>query len=140
MSNPQTSGSDTAKSGTSPPTARPKREPATTATATAAPIVTDAVATPTDDRWKNIPNAPITLDDFMAKFCEPRSKENRKHRRLALLAASRNKTITLPPLAGAHKHGMPYRFLVHDLLTSWPDFLNEKVDLPPLASKNAPPN
>jgi len=143
-----------AKSDVPPLTARPKRGSTTTtpAATTTAVIATPTVATtataaaaaaptavatatavaPDNGRWPNIPNEPITLDDFMAKFCEPRSKENRKHRKQALLAAARNETVTLPPLAGTRKHGMPNRYLTHDLLAVWPNFLDEGVDLPPL--------
>ena len=68
----------------------------------------------------------------MDEICIPRSKELRVCRKNALLAATRNGTVKLPPLAGIHKPGMPYRFLAHDLLATWQGFLNEKVDLPPL--------
>ena len=127
---------DTSKSDTLPLTARPKHDPITVTTASTATATPAVAAAPDNDRWKNIPNDPITLDGFMAEFCEPRSKELRVCRKNALLAATRNGTVKLPPLAGIHKPGMPYRFLVHDLLVAWPGFLNEKVDLPPLATSS----
>lgn len=55
----------------------------------------------------------------MARFCEPISKENRMFRKRALLAAARHGTITLPPLAGARKHGQASKYLTHDLLAAW---------------------
>ncbi len=42
--------------------------------------------------WDHVPNKPIALDRFMVKYCEKRSKETRKYRRKALLAAARNST------------------------------------------------
>lgn len=87
---------------------------------------------PSDNRCKDVHNEPISLDDFMAKFCQARGKENRLCRKRALLAAARHGTVELPPLAGGHKHGMPNHYLVHDLLVTWQRFLDEGVDLPPL--------
>lgn len=82
--------------------------------------------------WAEIPNEPITLDDFMATFCEKREKTTRKYRRDALLAAARNGTIEMPAVAGSFKSGQSYEYLVHDLLKVWQGFLDENVDLPPL--------
>lgn len=80
--------------------------------------------------WADIPNEPITLDEFMAGFCDKRSKESRRYRRQALLAAARNGTVTMPALAGARKRGQPNKYFVHDLLKAWQGFLDEGVDLP----------
>lgn len=91
----------------------------------------------TDGRWQSIPNEPVELDDFMARFCEQRTRETRRFRKRALLAAARHGTVQLPPLAGGHKHGMPNRYLVHDLLAAWQVFQDEGVDLPPLCSNYA---
>lgn len=99
-----------------------------------------AAASSSDNRWKDVPNEPISLDDFMAKFCQSRGKENRLSRKRALLAAARHKTVTLPPLAGGHKHGMPNRYLVQDLLAAWQSFLDEGVDLPPLLMEGSRPS
>lgn len=83
-------------------------------------------------QWAAVPNEPITVDAFMAKFCEHRSKELRAFRKRVLLAAARHKTITLPPLALTTKSGQANRYFTHDLLRAWPGFLNEGVDVPPL--------
>jgi len=85
-----------------------------------------------DKRWGSVPNEAVELDDFMAKFCEQRSKENRACRKRALLAAARHGTVELPPLVAPRKHGQPNRYFVHGLLVGWPGFINNGVDLPPL--------
>jgi len=87
--------------------------------------------------WADIPNEPITLDQFMVKYCEKRSKEARKYRRLALQGAARNRPeqIKLPPEAGQFRSGQSKKYFVHDLLKSWQDFLDENLDLPPLLSQ-----
>jgi CheY-like chemotaxis protein len=85
--------------------------------------------------WSSIPNEPIEIEDFIAKFCEPRSKEIRKCRKRALLAAARHETVTLPLRAEQRKHGQSNTYFTHDLLAAWQGFLDEGVDLPPLASK-----
>lgn len=82
--------------------------------------------------WASIPNEAIEIDNFMAKYCEHRTKENRKFRKRALLAAARHGTISLPSLAGERKHGQANKYHIHDLLSSWQGFLDEGVDLPPL--------
>jgi len=89
-------------------------------------------------QWAGVPNEPIELDDFMAEFCEPRSKQNRIYRKRALLAAARHKTVTLPPQALVHKHGQANRYFTHDLLRAWQKFLDEGVDVPPLLAEHRP--
>jgi len=88
-------------------------------------------------RWPNVSNEPVTLDEFMAKYCEHRSKENRKFRKRALLAAARHGTVTLPPLAALRKHGQSNTYFVHGLLAAWENFLDEGVDLPTLLPQYA---
>ena len=87
------------------------------------------------ERWPDVPNDPVTLDEFMAKSCEPRSKENRKFRKRALLAAARHGTVALPPLAASRKQGQANKYFVHDLLAAWQGFIDEGVDLPPLLAR-----
>ncbi len=89
-------------------------------------------AAPTDGRWTSVPNDPIEIEDFLAKFCEQRTKENRVHRKRALLGAARHGTIVLPPLAVPRKHGQANTYFVHALLAAWQAYINEGVDLPPL--------
>lgn len=84
------------------------------------------------DRYPGIPNEPIELGEFMARFCQERSKQNRVCRKKALLAAARHGTVELPELAAPHKHGKSKMYFVHDLLATWQGFLDEGVDLPPL--------
>lgn len=84
------------------------------------------------DRYAGIPDEPVDLDEFMARFCEERSKQNRICRKKALLAAARHGTVQLPELAAPHKHGKAKKYFVHDLLAAWQGFLDERVDLPPL--------
>lgn len=74
----------------------------------------------------------VTLDDFMARFCQERSKQNRICRKKALLAAARHGAVKLPKLAVPHKHGRAKKYFTHDLLAAWQGFLDEGVDLPPL--------
>ena len=83
-------------------------------------------------RWAGIPNEPIDLNAFMMKFCAPRSKESRKCRKRALLAAARHGTLTLPPLVGPRKQGRANHYFTHDLLAAWQNFLAEGLDVPPL--------
>ena len=85
-----------------------------------------------------IPNEPITLDAFMARYCERRSGELRRFRRQALLGAARNGKVVLPPVAGPHRSGQAKRYLTHDLLAAWQGFLDERVDLPPLLANSRP--
>ena len=82
--------------------------------------------------WADIPNEPITLDQFMVKYCEKRSEGSRRSRRRALLGAARNETVKMPPLAGPRKSGKPNRYFVHDLLNAWQGYQDENLDLPPL--------
>lgn len=89
-----------------------------------------------DPRWASVPNEPVTLDEFMAKFCESRSKQHRVYRKRALLAAARHETITLPPLAVPRKPGQANRYFAHDLLGAWQGFLDEGVDLPQLLDRS----
>ena len=79
-----------------------------------------------------IPNEPIALDAFMARYCEKRSGQLRRFRRHALLGAARNGKVTLPPVAGPHRSGQAKKHFTHDLLAAWQGFLDERVDLPPL--------
>lgn len=101
------------------------------------PPVTPGFGNLADPQWASVPNEAVEIDDFMARFCEQRSKENRMYRKRALLAAARHGTVTLPPLAGPRKHGQPNRYFVHDLLSAWQGFLDEGVDLPPLRPQSA---
>lgn len=107
-----------------------EESPAATCLENSSPPAT--AGAPLADQWTNVANDPIELDDFMAKFCEHRSKDNRMHRKRALLAAARHKTVKLPPLAGGRKSGQPNRYFTRDLLAAWQSFLDEGVDLPPL--------
>jgi len=84
------------------------------------------------EAWPGIPDDPITLDEFVAKYCEQRSRQTRRYRRKALLPAARNGTVSVPSLAAPHKRGQAKRFFTHDLLAAWHGFLDEGVDLPPL--------
>jgi len=68
----------------------------------------------------------------MAEFCEATSRQQRRGRRQALLAAGRHGTVTLPSPAEPLKRGMPKKFFVRDLLASWRGFLDEGVYLPEL--------
>jgi hypothetical protein len=95
-------------------------------------------ATKTGDGWGSISNEPIELDDFMAEFCDERSKENRVCRKRAILAAARHKTVKLPALTGPRKHGQSNKYLTHDLFAAWQGFLDEGVDLPPLLPQYRP--
>ena len=96
------------------------------------PPVTPGFGNLADPQWASVSNEAVEIDDFMARFCEQRSKENRMYRKRALLAAARHGTVTLPPLAGPRKHGQPNRYFVRDLLAAWQGFMDEGVDLPPL--------
>jgi len=85
--------------------------------------------------WAGIPNEPITLDQFMVRYCEVRTKNLRRSRRKALHGAARNETVKMPPLAGPYESGQSKKYFVRDLLKSWHDFLDENLDLPPLLSQ-----
>jgi hypothetical protein len=83
----------------------------------------------------DIPTEPITLDKFMVKYCEFRSLGVRRNRRKALLAAARNKTVEMPPLAGSYESGQSKKYFVHDLLKAWQGYQEANLDLPPLLSQ-----
>ena len=88
--------------------------------------------------WANLPNEPITLDRFMARFCETRSRDVRRYRRKALLAAARkkkNRRVTMPPLVKPHESGQSNKYFTHDLLSAWQGFIDENVHLPPLLAE-----
>lgn len=87
---------------------------------------------PVGTLWPDVPNEPITIDGFMARFCEPKKKDYRMYRKRALLAAARHNTVTMPPLAGPHKHGQPNTYWTHDLLRVWQGYRDEDVELPAL--------
>ena len=87
---------------------------------------------PLPSQWAAIPNEPIDVDEFMARFCEQKGKDYRMYRKRALLAAARHGTVTMPPLAAQHKHGQPNRYWVHDLLRAWQVYRDEDVELPAL--------
>jgi len=79
-----------------------------------------------------IANEAVTLDDFMAKFCEKISARSIVHRRKALLAAGRHGTVTMAPLAEPYRRGKRKKYFTHDLLAAWPDFHEKGVELPTL--------
>lgn len=83
----------------------------------------------------NLPNEPITLDKFMAEFCEKLSRKTRRYRREALLAADRNETVELPLHIKPWNSGQAKKYLTHDLLDAWQGFIDENMELPPLLGK-----
>ncbi|MCG3178263.1 MAG: hypothetical protein BIFFINMI_00589 [Phycisphaerae bacterium] len=91
-------------------------------------------ASPQAAQWPDVPNEPITVDAFMARFCEAKKKDYRMYRKRALLAAARHKTVTMPPLASPRKHGQPNTYWTHDLLRAWQGYRDEDVELPALRS------
>ena len=101
---------------------------AATSSDNAAPASTSDQAT----GWSGVANEPVTLDEFMVRHCEKRSKESRRYRRKALLAAARHGTVKLPPLATKRKPGRANRYFTHDLLTAWQGYVGEGVELPGL--------
>jgi len=82
--------------------------------------------------WADIPNEPITLDQFMVKYCEKRTAQLRRSRRRALLHAAWHGTVRMPPLACPQMSGQSNKYFVHDLLKAWQNYQDEKLDLPPL--------
>lgn len=106
------------------------------APSSAAPVAGDSAAPANPpaprQRWPHLPNEPIDLDNFMVRFCEHRTRDNRMCRKRALLAAARHETVKLPPLAGPRKHGQSNSYMVHDLLAAWQSFIDKGVELPPL--------
>ncbi len=110
------------------PAAPPKPKNGTPAKSDPAP----APAPADPGRWASVPNDVVEIEEFMARFCEMCSKENRMYRKRALLAAARNETVTLPPLAVPYRNGGPKKFFTHDLLDAWQGFLDERVEIPPL--------
>ena len=79
----------------------------------------------------------VTLDAFMAEYCEPTSRDQRRARRSALLAAGRHGTVTLPTPAEPYKRGQPKRFSARELLARWQGVLDEGVYLPKLKAEFA---
>ena len=87
--------------------------------------------------WANLPNEPITLVNFMGKFCGKKlSLECRRSRRDALTAADRNGTVKMPSLAVTYQNGSSNKYFPHDLLNAWQGFIEDKnVHLPPLLAE-----
>ena len=85
--------------------------------------------------WANLPNKPITLDMFMARFCEKQKGTYIIARRKGLLAAARNRSVKLPGHVMPWTSGQAKKYFTHDLLNSWRGFIDENVDLPPLLSQ-----
>ncbi len=101
----------------------------------APPPPPSAPATPAiEGRWASIPNEPVEIDEFMTRFCEKRTKETRMFRKRALLAAARNNTVALPPLANTRKSGQANKYFTHDLMAAWQGYIDAGVDLPALLS------
>jgi len=88
-------------------------------------------AAPDEAIGDGVAHKAVTLDDFMARFCQERSKQNRICRKKALLAAARHGAVKLPELAVPHKHGRAKKQFVHDMPGSWQGFLDEGMDPPP---------
>jgi hypothetical protein len=84
--------------------------------------------------WADLPNVPTTLVQFMGNCCgKELSLEYRRSRRDALLAAARNDTVKMPPLAVPYQNGSANKYFTHDLLNVWQGFSEDKnVHLPPL--------
>jgi hypothetical protein len=80
--------------------------------------------------WADLPNEPVTLDQFMAGFCEKRKGTYIAARRKALLAAARNETAELPQHVEPWTSGQSYKYFTHDLLAAWQEFIDKGVDLP----------
>ena len=74
----------------------------------------------------------LAPDEFMVRFCELRSEENRICRKKALLAAARHGTVALLPLASGRKPGQANKYFAHDLMAAWQRYIDEGVDVPPL--------
>lgn len=83
--------------------------------------------------WANLANEPITLDQFMVRFCEEHKGTYIAARRRALLAADRNETVRLPEHVEPWTSGQVKRYFTHDLLDTWQGFIHyNKVNLPGL--------
>jgi hypothetical protein len=77
-----------------------------------------------------IAREPVTLDEFMERFCVPARDIAMKRRRI--LSAARNRTIKLPPLARAAHQGRRYYFQIEKLVEYWPHWLEKGLLLPDL--------
>jgi hypothetical protein len=82
--------------------------------------------------WADLANEPITLDEFMKRYCEQRTAQLRRSRRKALLHAAWHGTVRMPPLACPYESGKSNKYFVHDLLNAWQGYQDENLDLPPL--------
>ncbi|RKY23854.1 MAG: hypothetical protein DRP83_08560 [Planctomycetota bacterium] len=81
--------------------------------------------------WNHVPNEPITLNQFMAKFCSQQKGTYMAGRRKALLAADRNKSVMLPAYVKPWTRGQAKKYLTHDLLDAWPSYFVKSL-VPPL--------
>ncbi len=77
--------------------------------------------------WPNVPNEPITLDNFMAKFCRQEKGTYIVGRRKALLAAVRNESVKLPMYVKPWTRGQAKKYPVHDLLNAWPSYVERSL-------------
>ena len=80
--------------------------------------------------WPGIPNEPITLDQFMAKFCNQQKGTYIVGRRKALLAAVRNRSVKLPVHFKPWKRGQAKKYPAHDLLDAWPSYVERSLVTP----------
>ena len=84
--------------------------------------------------WADIPNEPITLDQFMVKFCEEHKGTYIAARRRGLLAADRNETLKLPQHVEPWTSGQAKRYFTHDLLDAWESYVDRSL-VPPLLAQ-----
>ena len=82
----------------------------------------------------SIRNDPITLDKFMAKFCEKKKGTFLVGRRKALLAANWNGSVKLPDHVEPWSSGQAKKYLTHDLLDAWHGYVARKL-VPPLRAQ-----
>lgn len=72
----------------------------------------------------------MTLDHFMLNYCQKTTYVSIK--KTSILAAGRNGTIKLPPLARPAHRGRPSYFYLQDLLECWPQWQAQGLQLPDL--------
>lgn len=84
--------------------------------------------------WADLANEPITLDQFMVKFCEEHKGTYIAARRRGLLAADRNETLKLPQHVEPWTSGQAKTYFTHDLLDAWESYVDRRL-VPPLLAQ-----
>lgn len=89
-----------------------------------------------DVEQEDFVDEPVTLLEFMERYCEQQSENVLRSRRHSLYQAHKNskKNLTLPEHVGEWDSGQSKKFNAEELKQRWPEYRTELPNLPPLKS------